>query len=180
MIEATGRPVSIEITLHECDSIAVDRIQQLFSFFLALTDFEQSVELLRAGCIKKNMKDVTAQTQKVRRAPAHDHATSGLGNFFHDLLTQGYKAVGVKCLRSSQWYAALVTPTQKNFDQPLKRAIGALLAAFNGRALHIGYLGDLLRQGVIPNLPAEPAPKLAGNLATPASVFAFDGDHPVH
>src|SRR5580704_16578846 len=180
VIETTSRPIGIEIALHKCDSIAVDRVQQFSCCFLALAQLQQPLELLRVRRIKKNMKGICTLTQKVWRAPAYDDAITSLTDSFHDLLPHGYESVCVKRLCAGQRDAALVAVAQKHFDQTLKRTVDALRASLDGRTLHIGDLRDLFRQRMIPDFPAEPLGQLAGNFAASASIFAFDRDDAVH
>src|SRR5580704_13459635 len=70
--------------------------------------------------------------------------------------------------------------TPKHFHQTLKCAVDAFRATLVSCALHVGNLGDFLRQRVVPELPAELLGKLAGDFSAAASVFPFDCDDAIH
>src|SRR5215472_7902082 len=71
---------------------------------------------------------------------------------------------------------ALVAAPQERLEQPVIERVGSFLAPFDYGLRAICEARDLLGKPVVPQLPAEPPRKQLRNLASAASIFAFDGD----
>src|SRR3989441_6593374 len=179
VIQAASGPVGAEIMFYEGDAIPVHRIQQLFRFFFALAYQPQAPKLLCPWGVEEDMESIRVLPQEIRRATTHDHAVAGRSGLFHHLLAHSHQAIGIEDFQAGR-HASLVAAPPEYFGQTVKSAVHTFFAALDCGAVHLGQFGDFLRQGVVPQFPAEAAGKLAGNFARAASEFAFDGDHPVH
>jgi hypothetical protein len=76
--------------------------------------------------------------------------------------------------------ASFITPAQERFEEPVVQGIGSFLSTLDDRLGTIGQTRDLLRQQVIPKLPAQLLRKQLSDFAAAAAVLAFNGDDFYH
>ena len=186
MIEATGGPVGAEVVLHKFDTIVVDRVDQVFRLFLAVSDQAQTAELFRARGVEKDMERIRQGAKKIRSAPSDDDAFSSCSGAGHHILPDGNEAIRVEGFGAFQGHAAFIAASPECLGQAVKGAVEAFVAIHHGRPVRkqgdglASLAGDFIREGLIPERPAQAIGNFAGDFGGSASEFAFDGDNSKH
>ena len=98
----------------------------------------------------------------------------------HDLFHHGHHAIRIKGVGRGHGHAAFVTAPPEGFRQAVEAAVDALVAQGHRRFRHLCALGNLARQLLVPELPAQPAGQFAGNASAAAAKFAFQSDDAKH
>src|SRR5215470_7701281 len=180
VIQATGRPIGVEVVLDECHALAVYGVDQILRFFRADSAGNDAAQFLVARRIEKDAKSIAALAQKIRSASADDNSIPFRSDSPRDLLHHADHAVGVKCLGTVERHLAFITSAPERLGEAVEGAIHSLLAPFHRAAVHVRLLGNLFGKRLIPKLPPESPGKLRRNADAPATIFSFQCDDPEH
>src|SRR5271169_2204390 len=173
-------PVDAEIFLDEFDAFVIDGIDALFRFLLGFAARDEAAHLIFSGSVKKDAERVRAIPEKVLRAASHDHAVTGFRGVLNDTLGNLQNAFAVDDVELVRIEASFVAAAQKGFEEPVVQRVGAFLADLDNVFGTIREPGDLLRQQLVPKLPAQLVSKHLSDFAPAAAIFAFDGEYSDH
>src|SRR5258708_7063270 len=114
------------------------------------------------------------------RPPSDDDRVSGLSGVLNNAFCNLQNGFAVDQVEFVRIQAAFITSAQKGFEEPIVERISAFLANLDDVLGTICQPGDLFRQVLIPQLPAQLLGKQLSNFATAASIFPFNRKYSNH
>ena len=180
-IEAlTIGPVNTEISFDVGGAVAVNGFDQLGRLGGRLSAGLQAFHFFRFGGVDENVKCVAAALEIVRGAASDDDAIPALGDLSYDAFGHIANTIGVRHLHTLGVQAALVAAAHERAEEAIGERVLFLCALFDDTAIAFHNARDLVREQLVPELPAEAVGDLLGDFASAAAVFTFDGDDSNH
>jgi len=173
-------PVDTEIFLDEFDAVVIDGIDALLRFLLGFAARYEAAHFIFPGTVKKDAERVRTIPEKVLRAPSHDHAVTGFRGVLNNTFGNLQNAFAVDDVELVRIETSFVTPAQKGLEEPVVERVGTFLAGLDDSFGTIGEPGDLFRQVLIPQLPAQLLGKQLSDFTAAAAVFPFNRKYSDH
>src|SRR5579872_662940 len=172
-----SRPVDVEISFNEVRAVAVDSLDEFCRFLLAFSCQSKAPDSFLKGSINEDMKSVGAFAEVICRPSAHNHAIAGVRDFRQEFLHHLTNALGIHHLQPRGVQATFKAALHERFEEPVVHRISLLFVLFHGAAIAVHPPRDLLGQGLIPELPAQPRCQTLCDLAASAAVFPLQSDN---
>ncbi len=173
-------PVNAKIFLDELDAFVIDAVHALLCFLLRLAARYEAAHFIFPGSVKEDAERVRAISEKMLRAPSHNDAITGFRGVLNDTLGDLQNTFAVDDVKLVRIQASFVTPAQKGFKEPIVEWIGAFFANLDDVLGAMCQPGDLLRQVLIPKLPAQLFGKQLRDFAPAAAIFPLNCKYPDH
>jgi hypothetical protein len=113
-------------------------------------------------------------------APAHDDTIAFFGCVLNYPPGNFEYRFAVDQIQLWRVDGAFVASAHKGFEKPVVQRVILFFAFLDYRLRAIREAGDLFRQPLVPEFPAETVRHRLSNFAAAASVFAFDGNDVDH
>ena len=173
-------PVDAKIFLDELHAFVIDAVYAFLCFLLRFAARYKTSYFIFPGSVEKDAERVLAVPEEMLRAPSYDDAITGFRGVLNDTLGNLQNTFAVDDVQLVRIQASFVTPAQKGFKKPIVEWIGAFLANLDDVLGAMCQPGDLLRQVLIPQLPAQLLGKQLRDFAAAASIFPFNRKYSDH
>src|SRR5262249_39171635 len=157
--------------LDEGCAVGVNLFGKRDSFLFCLARRLYAADLVVEETVNEDMKRVVAVAEIVRAAASYDHAVSGLRDFPPGVYYHPPASGSINQIRPLGAQGAFEAPAHERFDQAIIRRIARFFPLFHQAPLAIHAEGDLVRQPLVPELPAETVRHLLGNDSPSTSEF---------
>ncbi|MGA2458491.1 MAG: hypothetical protein ABSF85_13055 [Terriglobales bacterium] len=180
VVNNTVRPFDMEILLDEIGAFPINGIHELFGILLALAASQQAPHFIFSRSVKKHTQRILAALEKLLRPPSDDDGVSRFRRVLDDTFCNLQNTFAVDQLELGRIEAAFITSAHERFEEPVIQGIRSFLSNLDDCHGTFSKPRDLLRQQLIPKLPAKLLRQQLSDFAAAASVLAFNGDDSYH
>src|SRR5262249_40119640 len=114
--------------------------------------------------------------EKLLRTPANNDAVPPVRRVFNHAPRNFCDGLTIDQVKFRRIDAAFKTSAEEGFKKPVINRVGSFLACLDHGPGAISQSRNLFGQQLVPQLPLETFRHQLRDFASPASVFAFDGD----